>query len=335
MDWFLGNVWYTLLLLLIPVLGWVVFSFLKWRRDRKSVFAEAKFHDQLFPPEKRFSKVFPMLYLLATLFLIFAIIDVLRGREEVAVQQKVNNIIYMLDVSNSMNTQDIEPSRLQTAKNIILNSLQNLNGDRVGIVVFAGDAFSVMPLTTDYSTAENYISGIETSVVGTQGTDFLKGMKVSAEKFKNVAKGSRTVFLISDGEDNEGNHGAAINEAKKQGISVISIGVGTEEGAPIPEYYFGQLMGYKSDISGETVISKRQTDALKQIAASTGGTYIDGNDIEFAVNELDEALKSHKSGSSTMIKSQNSIHYYQYFLGVSIILFLTIFLFNPKRDFNI
>jgi len=160
-------------------------------------------------------------------------------------------------------------------------------------------------------------------------------MNVAAQKFKKISKGARKIVLISDGEDNEGNENAAIREAKNQGMSVISVGVGTDEGAPVPSYLFGQLMGYKTDLNGETVISKRQTEALRNIAKSTGGIYIDGNNLQQASSQIQNALNSSNSFSTAMVKSQNGIHYYQYFLGISIFLFLIIYLFNPKRDLNI
>lgn len=244
--------------------------------------------------------------------------------------------MFVLDVSNSMNAQDIQPSRLEEAKNIIINSLQKLTNDRVGIIVFAGDSYSVMPLSSDYSAAENYLLGIETSVVQNQGTDFLKPIQIAAQKFKNITKGSRNIVLISDGEDNEGHEDEAINLAKKEGIRVTTIGVGTEEGAPIPEYYFGQLMGYKSDMYGETVVSKLQTKALKNIASSTGGSYLDGNNLDNAINNLiNELHKSTVAGTTSVISSQSAVHYYQYFLGISVFFFLLIYLFNPKKDFNL
>ena len=247
----------------------------------------------------------------------------------------MNNVIFLLDVSNSMNSQDVEQNRLTQAKNIIINTMFKMKNDKVGIVVFAGEATSIMPLTTDFTAAETYIGGVETSVVKIQGTDFLNGMKTTADKFKNVAKGSRKVVLLSDGEDNEGNERAAIKLADKEEIQVVSVGIGTEEGAPIPEYVFGQLMGYKTDLTGQTVISKRQTNALKNIAEETGGAYVDGNSLDGATSQIIDALAKTSSSSETLVKSQNAIHYYQYFLGISILLFLLIFLINPKREFNI
>jgi len=335
MDWYLGNNWYLLLLLLLPLLGIIITRYVRWKNRRKAVFAEARFQDALFEKRSGFSKFLPVLYLLATLFLIFSIVDLLSGSEEIKTKQKMNNVIFLLDVSNSMNAQDVEPNRLTQAKNIIINTMTKMKNDKVGIVVFAGEASSIMPLTTDFTAAETYVGGVETSVVKIQGTDFLNGVKTAADKFKNVAKGSRKVVLISDGEDNEGNERAAIKLANREGIHVVSVGIGTKEGAPIPEYVFGQLMGYKTDLSGQTVISRRQLNALKNIAEQTGGSYVDGNNLDDATDQIIDALAKTSSSSETLVKSQNAIHYYQYFLGISIFFFLVIFLLNPRREFNI
>ena len=335
MSWYLGNYWYLLLLLLLPVIGYFIIHYIRWKSKRRNIFAEDRFQDVLFEKTSWFAKVFPLFYLLGFLFLIFSIIDLLRGKEEINVTQNVSSTIFVLDVSNSMNAQDIQPSRLEEAKNIIINTLQKLSNDRVGIIVFAGDAYSVMPLSSDYSAAENYLLGIETSVVQNQGTDFLKPIQIAAQKFKNINRGAKNVVLISDGEDNEGHEEEAIDLAKQQGIKVTTIGVGTEEGAPIPEYYFGQLMGYKSDLYGETVVSKLQTKALRTIASSTGGNYLEGNNLENTVDQLITELHRSTNSTTSVISSQTAVHYYQYFLAVSVFFFLMIYLFNPKKDFNI
>ncbi|MCW3159728.1 vWA domain-containing protein [Chryseobacterium oryctis] len=334
-DWYLGNYWYLLLLLLLPLLSFLLIRYLKWKKRKRGVFADSKFHEELFEKRSWFTKFFPSLYLLGTLFLIFSIIDLLNGSEEIKTNQKLNNVIFVLDVSNSMNAEDIEPSRLVEAKNLMINTMQKLKNDKVGIIIFAGGATSIMPLTTDYSSAETYIGAIETNSMQIQGTDFLKAMQAAADKFKNVNKDSKKIVLLSDGEDNESNDNAAIKLAKKEGIMVTSVGIGSDEGAPVPEYVFGQLMGYKTDMSGQTVISKRQTEALKKMADATGGSYIDGNNVNEAPNKIIDALNKKQSSSETLVKSQNANHYYQYFLAVSIFFFFLIFLINPKRDFNV
>lgn len=335
MNLTLGNYWYLLLLLLLPLLGIIMTAYFKWKSHKKDQFAEARFQPELFEKKTTFSKILPLLYLLATLFLILSIVDVLSGTEEVKTKQKINNVIFLLDVSSSMNAQDVEPNRLDEAKNIIINTMSKMQNDKVGIVVFAGEATSIMPLTTDFSAVETYIGGIETNIVKKQGTDFLIGMETVAEKFKDLPKGSRKVVILSDGEDNEGNEKSAIKFSKKEGITAITVGIGSEEGAPIPEYVFGQLMGYKTDLNGQTVISKRQDQALQNIASETGGSYVDGNNLENATTQIVDALQKTSTSSESVVKSQNAVHYYQYFLAVSILLFLLIFLFNPKKEFNI
>lgn len=335
MNWTLGNNWYLLLLLLLPLLGILMIYYLKWKNKRKAVFADARFQQDLFEKKSKFSKIFPVLYLLGTLFLILSIVDILSGSEEIKTKQKMNNVIFLLDVSSSMNAQDVAPNRLDEAKNIIINTMNQMKNDKIGIVVFAGEATSIMPLTTDLTAAETYLGGVETNIVKTQGTDFLKAIKTVVEKFKNIPKGSRKVIMLSDGEDNEENEKAAIKLASSEGISIITVGIGSEEGAPIPEYVFGQLMGYKTDRNGQTVISKRENVALKNMADQTGGTYVDGNNLDNATSQVIDGLQKATSSSESIVKSNNAIHYYQYFLGVSIFFFSLIFLLNPRKDFNI
>lgn len=335
MNWYLGNYWYLFLLLLLPLFGILMYQFKAWKNKRKNIFAESRFQNDLFPKKSGFSKLLPVLYILAGFFLIVAIVDILSGTEEIKSKQKISNVIFLLDVSNSMNAQDIEPNRLTEAKNIMTQTLAKLQNDKVGIIVFAGDATSIMPLTTDYSAAATYIAGIETSIMPTQGTDFLRAVKTAAEKFKNVPKGARRIVLISDGEDNEGNAEEALKLAKKEGISLLTVGVGTEAGAPVPEYIFGQLMGYKVTTDGETVISKRETAALKDLAEKTGTEYVDGNDLETSTDQIITALQKTASTSSIDVSSQTAVHYYQYPLGIAFVLFFIILIFNPKRNFDL
>lgn len=334
MDWYFENFWYLLLLLLLPLIGFIMYQFILWKKRKRTLFAEAKFQEKLFGKEAKLSLLYPVLYLVALFFLVISIADLLNGTEEVKTNQKMNNVIFLLDVSNSMNAEDIQASRLTQAKNIMLNTMSKMKSDKMGIVIFAGEANSIMPLTTDFTAAETYIGGITTNIVKVQGTDFLKAVEKSAEKFKNVPKGARKIVLLSDGEDNEDNEKKAEKLASSEGISITSVGIGSDEGAPIPEYIYGQLMGYKLDSNGETVISKREITGLKNLANSTGGEYIDGNNLDQATNQILENLEKKNTSTSSWVKSQNAVHYYQYFLGISIFLFLVILFFNPKKDFN-
>lgn len=335
MDFTFGNIWYLLLLLVLPIVLFLLFQFKKWNQEKRNLFAEKKFHEDLFEKNSKFSKILPFFYALGILFLVFAIVDVLSGTQEMKIKQNSHSVLFVLDISNSMNAQDVEPSRLEQAKKILINYLSQLSGDKVGIVVFAGEAQSIMPLTTDYSSAEIYLSNIESSVIQKQGTDFLQAVQTANDKFKNIPKGAKKMILISDGEDNEGNDKAAIKEANKQGISITTIGVGKEDGAPIPEYLYNTYLDYKRDKNGETVLTKRQTQALKNIASETDGEYIDGNNLQTAVQQTVANIKNYKGGTEMIVNSQNAIHYYQWFLGASLLFFFLIYLFNPRRDLSL
>lgn len=329
-----SNIWYVFLLVLLVPMAWLIFSFKKWKLKAREAFAEKKFQRNIFKTEGRFSSLFPFLYVLGLLFLILAIIDFVGGKKEMKIGQHTNSVIFLLDVSNSMNAQDVEPNRLEMAKALIINSVQKVKDGRVGIIVFAGEAESIMPLTTDYEAVETYLSSVDTNIIGRQGTDFFSALQKAGKKFKNIPEGYRKVILISDGEDNEGNDKAAIDEAKRQGIVINCVAIGSEEGAPIPDYEFGQLMGYRTDVNGQTVITKRQTQALMEMASETKGKFIDGNNLEQGILNISKIL-TEKGNEETTVNAQFSEHYYQWFLAVSLLLFSIIYLFNPKKDLNL
>ena len=338
MNYNLGEYLYLILSLIIPILGGLGFRYLRWRKRKQELFVSSRFRKNILGEERwgnTYLWFFP-LFFIGLLSLIIAIVDIVGGTQKIDTQQKTGNILFAIDVSNSMNAEDVAPNRLVNAKNIIVNSLPNFGTDRVGLIAFAGKAKSIMPLTTDYSSAESYIGAIETSIIKVQGTDFLQAVQAAVEKFKPIDKNARHLILLSDGEDNEGNVEAAIKLAKKEHIRITTLGVGTEEGAPVPDYLYGQLMGYKTDLYGETVLSKRQTQALEKIAQETGGIYIDANSMENAINQLVNHVRGvRKDGVFIKIQSEILEHYYQYPLGIAVFIFFILFILNPKRNFNL
>lgn len=334
----IGSYYYAFLLLFIPCIGILAWRYLKWKKSRREIFADARFQLFLFQNSASFfsKKYFFTLFSIGFISLIIAIVDIVGGKETILTPQKTGNILFAIDVSNSMNAEDLSPDRLSMAKNIVLHTLPSLGTDRAGAIVFAGEAKSIMPLTTDYSGMEFYIEAIETSIIKKQGTDFLKAIEEASKKFKGIEKGNRKLVLLSDGEDNEGNTQTAISLAQKEGITVISIGIGTDEGSPVPEYFAGQLMGYKTDKEGNTVLSQRQSNDLINIAKETGGTYIDGNILKETISNLEKTLKNATRNTSEIsVKSENEEHYYQYPLALSLACFFFIFLLNPKKDLEI
>ena len=338
MNWEFGNYRYFGLLLVLLMAAYLLWDFTKWRKKKRDFFAESRFQKHIFGEKSRFSGVLTLFYVLSFLLLILSFVDIVKNEKtEMSVEKASSDVIFLVDVSNSMNSNDVEPSRLEQAKLILNKTLNQLGEERVGIVIFAGEARTMMPLTTDYSSVNIYLENLSSDLIKRQGTDFLLAMEETEKKLKKGDSGLKKVILISDGEDNEGNHDAAVNLAQKNNIAVTSVGIGTEEGGAIPELQFDIYQDYKKDEDGNTVITKRETQALKTISEKTGGVYIDGNSVERAANEIIKDIKSSQKdgGRASKISILNKEYYYQWFLAGALVLLFLIYFLNPRRDLNI
>ncbi|NND95469.1 MAG: VWA domain-containing protein [Flavobacteriales bacterium] len=218
-----------------------------------------------------------LLWRWAVAMIILAIMNPRFGKKEVEVRYSGIDIIICLDVSNSMLADDITPSRLIKSKRAISQLLKELHGDRVGLIIFAGDAYVQLPITTDYSAAEMFLKGINTEMVPTQGTAIGKAIDLSIESFSENSEGSRSIIIITDGENHEDDAIEASKRAVEQGITVHTIGMGSPEGAPIPLVQGRRIIGYKKDKSGETVISKLNQAMLVDIATAGDGVFVRAN----------------------------------------------------------
>lgn len=334
MTWTLENWNYLYLLLLLPLFWIILTRYKRWRKKRQQQFAAEKFQSQLFRPESKYFYFLRLFYIVAIGLLVLSMADILTGGKPMKMKRQGTNLVFLLDLSNSMNAEDILPSRLDREKSLVLNILNQTQGNKIGMAIFASEAFSVLPLTTDYNAVETYVAGLETSTIKRQGTDFLMAMQEAAAIYQNTPPNARNVVLITDGEDNEGHAAEAINLAKKYKLKVITVGIGTEGGAPVPDYRFGQMMGYKMNRYGDVVVSKRETKALQNIASATGGRYIDGNSTD-AEQQIANTLTNLESSSEIEVTSEGATHYYQWFLGGALLIFFIIYLTNPRNDFNI
>ncbi|UCB44963.1 MAG: VWA domain-containing protein [Spirochaetota bacterium] len=179
-----------------------------------------------------------------------------------------------IDLSQSMTTEDIEPNRLERAKLDALEIVSSLEGDRVGLILFAGDAYVQCPLTHDYDAASTFIKSLNSEVVGTSGTSLSAPLETSLQTLKSEEDKYALLVLLTDGENTTGDPGKVIKELKRRGIKVFSVGIGTKEGAPIPLYdETGNRVGYKKDKTGKVVISRLRDDILQRISQQTGGRY--------------------------------------------------------------
>jgi Ca-activated chloride channel family protein len=181
----------------------------------------------------------------------------------------------LVDVSSSMNAQDLKPSRLEITKQAIYDFLALLHQDRVGVIVFAGDAFVLCPLTTDYNAVTMFVESIDTDMTSAYGTNLGQALEVANKSFPEKSDGFKTVVVFTDGEDFGEQVDSAIEKCVNEGIVMFAVGVGSNKGAPIPVYdNKGNITSYKKDRNGETVITKLNAGVLQTLAKKGNGEFI-------------------------------------------------------------
>jgi Ca-activated chloride channel family protein len=241
-------------------------------------------------------------------------------------------IIVALDVSNSMLVEDVKPNRLMRAKHAIRSLMAQLQGDRIGLVVFAGAAFLQCPMTSDYSAMELFLDGVDTETVGTQGTAISEALQTAMKAFQKNRQEHKIVVLITDGEDHQDDPVAVARELSSQGIRVYAVGIGTPFGEPIPiKNVGGRVSGHKRDEAGSVVMSRLDENTLQQIAMETEGTYyrstLGENEIQAIYDDISELEK-------TEFESKEYTQYeerYQYILAFTLFFFILDTLINDRK----
>ncbi|HSY75316.1 MAG TPA: VWA domain-containing protein [Bacteroidia bacterium] len=265
-------------LAIVPIAILVYWLALSIRKKAIKGFAETSLYNRLAPESSLSKKNLKfILSLVAVLLLAIAMIDPEIGSHLESVERKGSDIVICLDVSNSMNAQDISPSRLERAKEDIEKLIGELQGDRIGIVVFAGEPFVQLPLTTDYGAAKMFLQTINTNMVPVQGTSIGTALNMSADLFlqqNNSEARSKSIILITDGENFEDDALSAAKAAAEKGITIHTIAMGSADGAPIPIYTNGQQSGFMKDKDGHTVVTKLDLNLTQQIAAAGGGSCV-------------------------------------------------------------
>jgi Ca-activated chloride channel family protein len=185
-----------------------------------------------------------------------------------------SDIYIAIDLSKSMTTEDVKPNRLERAKLDALEIVSSLKGDRVGLILFAGEAYVQCPLTHDYNAASTFIKSLDSEVAGSSGTSLSAALEISLQTLKSEEDKYALIVLLTDGENTIGDPGKVAKELRRRGIKVFSVGIGTKEGAPIPLHdETGNRVGYKKDKTGKVVISRLEDDILRRISQQTGGRY--------------------------------------------------------------
>ncbi len=323
---------YLYLLFIVPILV-VLFLFnLYWKRKKQREFGDLDLVKRLSPESSVFKPILKLvIMLLALVGIIFGLVNPKIGTKMEKVKREGIDIVFAIDVSKSMLAEDVAPSRLEKSKQIVSQVINQLGNDRIGIVAYAGSAFPVLPITTDYSVAKMFLQSMNTDIVSSQGTSLVEAIKLSSTYFDDKSKTSKLLILISDGEDHSDGADEAAAEANKLGIKIITIGVGTEKGGPIPLKVNGIVQSFKRDNSNEVVVTKMNQESLKAIAKATKGGYVNGNNTKEVLEYIKNALNNIQKTEFESTQMADFQSQFQWFLGFAfLLLFLDIFFLERK-----
>ena len=303
-----------------------------WKQKKQREFADLDLLKKL-SPEK--SKLKPVLKIgtvaLGLSFLILALVNPKMGTKLKTIKRQGVDIVFALDVSKSMLAEDIAPNRLEKAKQIISKIIDKLGSDRVGIIIYAGNAYPLLPITTDHGAAKMFLKNASPDMVSSQGTAINEALKLAKTFFDDDTQTNRFLFIISDGEDHEENSGTIAKQILNEGIKTYTIGIGTNKGAPIPIKRNGRVVGYKKDNNKEVVITKLNVATLKEIAKNGKGEYLYGNRTTKAIDYVEDLLlKADKKEFETKQFSDYRDQF-QWFVAIGLLfLILDVFLLNKK-----
>ena len=320
------------LLLAIPVIFLCYLLVFFWKKNKQKKFADAGLMNML-SPSRSFRKYWlkASMVLLSIVFLTIALVNLKVGNKIEKIKREGVDLVFLLDVSKSMLAEDISPNRLEKAKRLVSKIIENLTGDRIGIIVYAGSPYPLLPITTDYSASKLYLDNIDTDIVSSHGTAIGDALLMTENFFDDENQKNRVVFILSDGEDHEENVIEAAKKLKDNGIKIYAIGLGTKKGSPIPIKKNGRIIGYKKNIEGQIIVTKMNEKTLIGLARAGEGKFINGSGTKkvtkFAIDELEKIEKSEfETIRITDFKSQ-----FQWFLAVAIfLLLLDVFVLNKK-----
>lgn len=331
------NPQYLYWLLIIPVLVAIYVLIRLWNKRQFGRFANIKLRGYLVPmfSNARANTKF-VIYNLIIALLIIGAANLQSGSKMEKVKREGIDLFLCVDISNSMHAEDIAPNRLERSKQAISKLISKLGGDRIGIIVFAGNAYVQLPITTDYSAAKMFLSTVDTDLIPTQGTEIGRAIELAIKSF-GENEHNKAIVIISDGEDHEnGDAVKAAQDAAKYGIKIYTIGMGLDEGAPIPLYNkYGKKTGYKKDKDGNIIITKLDDHILRQIAEIGDGLYVRASNSNVGLDKIYEDInKTEKSEIESSVFTDYDDQF-QWFVGAAILLLIIeILLSSGKKEWE-
>lgn len=327
------NILFLWALAIIPLIVMLFWYFRSKRKKALQNFASARLIEILMPGISKTKPAWRMFFLCLSLTsIIVAAAGPQVGTKLEEVKREGVDLMICIDVSKSMLAEDFKPNRLKRAKRAIQKLVDNLRADRIGMVVFAGEAFVQLPITTDYSAAKLFLDHISTDMVSTQGTAISDAINLSVNSFSEDSEAGKAIIIIGDGEDHEGGAEDAAREAREKGITVHTIGFGSIEGAPIPVYRGKQQIGYVKDKSGQTVITKLNPKMLENLADAGGGKYVRATNTDSGLGYIFDEIGKMETAEFQSEAYTDYENRFQYLLALSLLSLIAYRTTGVKRN---
>ncbi len=311
-------------LVLVPALAAFFWGALRARRQALARFGDLDLvHKLSLTVSRRGRTAKGILLLVAVAFLVLSLARPQFGTRVETVRSQGQDVMVALDVSLSMLAEDAGPNRLERARLEIMRILQRLDGDRIGLVAFAGNAFVQAPLTVDYGAAAMFLNAMDTDLIPLQGTNLGEALTVALDAFEEGSRDHRVLLIVTDGEDHEGEIESAVERAVQEGVQIHTVGIGSLEGVPIPEIdEAGVRSGFKRDAEGNVVTTRLDDATLRRISLATGGQYFpatgSGTGLDALVDEI-------TGGEGRELEARQITQFeeqFQVFLGMALMLLL-------------
>jgi len=325
-----ANIEILWLLVTIPVFAVAYWVYTKRKRRQLAEFGDAELMEQLMPNASKIRPTVKFTILMVALtLLIFAAARPQFGQSERTEKRQGIEAIVALDISNSMLAEDVAPNRLERAKQMLSKLMDNMVNDKVGLVVFAGDAFIQLPITCDYVSAKMFLNSIKPDLIKTQGTAIGAALSTSIRCFGEQSDASRAIILITDGENHEDDAVAVAKRAKEEGIQVLVVGIGKPEGSPIP---LPGTNNYRKDRQGNVVVSRLNEDMCREIAQAGGGIYVRCDNTNTATKAIQKELdKLATQEIETQVFTDYNEQFQSFALIALLLLVIDFFIFNRKN----
>lgn len=327
------HTWVLWCLALVPAFIVGFYLLRRWRKNAREKFAEHHLLQQIMPDysDSKFKWKF-VFFILAFTCLVIGAANPQIGTKMEEVKREGIDLIVALDVSNSMKAEDLKPNRLERTKRAMLQLVEDLKSDRLGIIVFAGQAYTQLPVTTDYAAAKLFLNTIDTDIVPTQGTAIGAAIELALESYNFEKGGQKALIILTDGENHEDDAIAAAEEAQEKGVKVYTIGMGTPTGAPIPVMRRGKQIGFRQDNQGNTVVSSLNEDMLADIAAAGDGLYVRATNAKAGFDSILTDLSGLEKGEFESTVYTDYEDRFQFFLGASFFFLVLSVVISEKKS---